>query len=286
VAGIQRRRARIPRTPFLNSRFSAAVQEFGIALKKTSSIQHRGDKGRSREASLRAFFRERLPTNYAVAEGEVVDLIGQTSPQLDIMFYDRSANFALVSGTTEILPAEALLSSIEVKSMLNKAEIEKSVLAARKLRVLQPFGRCLGGTDIGHDGSKMKVARYFHCIFAFDTDLSEDGWMFREAERFKALCGVDHLIDGVYVLNRGFLNVAGNVGMLENSDGTAVTNFYFSILNFIQRESGRRKETPYYRYVTHPYNVLTASNPAFRFAPCALQVTFACCAATCPSCDR
>ena len=142
-----------------------------VALKKTSSIHHRGNKGSSREEALRAFFRERLPSNYAVGEGEVVDLNGQTSPQLDIMFYDQSVNFALVTGTTQILPAEALLSSIEVKSTLNSAEIEKSASAARKLRALQPYGRALGGKDIGDGESKPRVARYLHCIFAYDTDL-------------------------------------------------------------------------------------------------------------------
>jgi hypothetical protein len=81
--------------------------------------------------------------------------------------------------------------------------------------------------------------------------------MFREAERFKSFCGDEHLIDGIYVLNRGYLNIVRNGGLAENSDGNAITNFYFSILNFIQREAARRKPTPYYRYVTHPYNAWT-----------------------------
>ena len=250
----QKKRVRVPRSPFLNSRFGAAVQEFGIALTKTSSIQHRGNKGASREEELRKFFRERLPTNFAVAEGEVVDLVGQTSPQLDMMFYDQSVNFALVAGTTQILPAEALLSSIEVKSMLTKAEIEKSVIAARKLRQLQPYGRQLGGLDVGDNATKIKLARYFHYIFAYDSDLSSDRWMFNEANRFGSFCGDDHLIDGVYVLNRGYLNIPGKVGLAENADGNAITNFYFSVMNFIQREAARRRITPYYRYVTHPFN--------------------------------
>jgi hypothetical protein len=243
-----------PRSPFLNSRFGAAVQEFGIALQKTSSIQHRGNKGASREEELRRFFRERLPTRFAVAEGEVVDLNGNTSPQLDMMFYDQSDNFALISGATQILPAEALLSSVEVKSILTHAEIEKSVNAARKLRQLRPYGRELGGTDIGDNSTKIKLARYFHCIFAYASDLSSDRWMFREGARFSSLCGDDHLIDGVYVLNRGYLNLTQKAGLAENADGNAITNFYFSVMNFIQREAARRRPTPYDRYVTHPYN--------------------------------
>ena len=57
--------------------------------------------------------------------------------------------------------------------------------------------------------------------------------------------------DGYYILNRGLLNIAANIGMPEDANGGAITNFYFSILNFVQRESKRRKATPYYHYVTH-----------------------------------
>lgn len=243
----------MPRSPFLNSRFSAAIQEFGIALKKTGSINHRGNKGSAREEALRQFFRERLPTNYAVAEGEVVDLNGNSSPQLDILFYDQSVNFALVNGNTQILPAEALLASVEVKSCLSKEEIVKSTTAAKKLRSLQPYGRKLGGTDVGKAAERIKIARYFHCIFAYETDLSETKWKEREAERIRSICGSDHLVDAVYVLNRGLIQIPRNIGMNENENGSAITNFYFSILNFVQRESSRRRETPFNRYVTHSH---------------------------------
>ena len=94
------------------------------------------------------------------------------------------------------------------------------------------------------------MARYYHCVFAYGTDLAEADWMSREAERLNMSCGGDHLIDAVYVLNRGLLNLTSNMGLREDVSGGAITNFYFALLNFIQRESARRRETPYYRYVT------------------------------------
>jgi hypothetical protein len=241
----------LPRSPFLNVRFSAAVDEFGIALKKSSSINHRGNKGSSREESLRQFFRERIPKAYAVAEGEVVDLNGSVSPQLDLIFYNQSLNFALNADQSSILPAEALLASVEVKSVLAEAEIEKSVIAARKLRQLRPYDRALGGTDVGDSRQRVNIARYYHCLFAYASDLSTKDWMKREAERIQSFCRNEHLIDAVYVLNRGLLNISGNVGRMEDERGGAISNFYFSILNFVQREDGRRADTPFYRYFTH-----------------------------------
>jgi hypothetical protein len=133
-------RTKTPCSPFLNARFGAAVQEFGLALTKTSSIQHRGHKGGAREEELRKFFQERLPTNFAVVEGEVVDLMGNTSPQLDMMFYDQSVNFALISGSTHVLPAEAFLCSIEIKSLLPQAEIDKSIVASGNYEPYNPMG--------------------------------------------------------------------------------------------------------------------------------------------------
>jgi hypothetical protein len=232
----------------LNSRFGVAVKEFGIALKKTGSINHQGNKGSAREETLRAFFKERLPTRYAVTEGEVVDLYGCTSPQMDLMFYDQGVDFALNADSTSILPAEALLASVEVKSLINQTEISKSVEAARKLRTLMPFGKPLGGTDVG--SPTRKTARYYHSVFAYGTDLTSDNWLEKEAKRFLNSCKDDHLIDAVYVVERGFLNIGHRVGRNEDENGGAITSFYFSILNFIQREASRRKDTPFERYVT------------------------------------
>ena len=185
-----------------------------------------------------------------MAEGEVVDLYGRTSPQMDLMFFDRGINFALNADRTSILPAEALLATVEVKSLLNQAEISKSVEAARKLRMLKPFGKPLGGTNVGSFTDKN--ARYYHCVFAYDSDLAADDWLEKEAKRFFNSCKDDHLIDAVYVVERGLLNISYRIGQREDANGGAITNFYFSILNFIQREAGRRDKTPYDRYVTPP----------------------------------
>ena len=245
----------LPRTPYLNPQFGAAVKDFGLSFLKTQSINHRGSKGTAREGVLGDFFREQLPGRYSVTEGEVVDLLGNPSPQLDLMFYDASVDFPFRAEGADILAAEALLSSIEVKSKLTKAEIEKSVIAARKLRKLKPFGRPLAGNDVSAEETSKKAARYFHCLFAYETDLAASNWLKNEADRLTSACGSEHALDMVYVLDRGLIHVDHAIGRLEDSDGGAITNFYFSILNFIQREAGRRDGTPFERYTQPAKNV-------------------------------
>ncbi|NIY95558.1 MAG: hypothetical protein HWE39_19710 [Oceanospirillaceae bacterium] len=245
---------KLPRTPYLNPQFGAAVKDFGLSFLKTQSINHRGSKGTAREGVLGTFFREQLPGRYSVTEGEVVDLYGRSSPQLDLMFYDSSVDFPFRTAGADILAAEALLSSIEVKSKLTKAEIEKSVKAARKLRKLKPFGRPLAGNDVGMKATGKKDSRYFHCLFAYETDLSENNWLESEVNRLKSACGTGHALDLVYVLDRGLIHVGHSIGKMEDGDGGAITNFYFSILNFIQREARRREATPFERYTQSAKN--------------------------------
>jgi len=237
--------------PVVNNRFAAALLRFGAALLETSAVTHTGIKGAKREDDLRAFIKERLPTRYGVATGEVVDQFNTSSPQLDVLVFDQTRNFSFSEGAGHVLPAEALLASIEVKSKLNAGEVEKSCIAARKLRALRPFKMGLGGRDIGPAARPNQRARYLHCVFAYDTDLGKNTWIDHEAVRFRQQQkGDEHLIDWVYVLNRGVLNMNGNRGRLEDETGRAITTFYFTILNFIQREGGRRPDTPYQEYAS------------------------------------
>jgi hypothetical protein len=235
-----------------NNRFAAALGHFGAALLETSGIGHTVIKGTKREDTFRDFLAQRLPKRYGVASGEVVDQLNTVSPQLDALIFDQTRNFSFSDGEVHVLPAEALLVSIEVKSKLDAGEVKKCCDAARRLRALQPFKLALGGKDVGRAPSQTnKHARYLHCVFAYDTDLVEPTWLQSEAQRFAQNgCNKEHLIDAVYVLKRGLLNLNDNRGRLEDENGSAITSFYFSILNFVQREGGRRSETPYQEYAS------------------------------------
>ncbi|WP_371722513.1 DUF6602 domain-containing protein [Bradyrhizobium sp. KBS0727] len=237
--------------PAFNARFAAALNHFGAALLETSAVGHSGIKGTKREDAFRLFLEQRLPKRYGVASGEVVDQLNTVGPQLDVLVFDQTRDFSFSDGAIHILPAEALLVSIEVKSKLNANEVKKSCDAARKLRSLRPFKLALAGIDIGTGNESKNLVRYLHCVFAYESDLVAPTWLQSEAKRFQANCDKgEHLIDNVYVLNRGFVNLNHNRGRLEDSNGSAITSFYFTILNFIEREAGRRKETPYQDYAS------------------------------------
>jgi hypothetical protein len=168
------------------------------------------------------------------------------------MFFDKSVNFTMNADRTSILPAEALLAAIEVKSVLTKDEILKSAQAARKLRELKPFGKPLGGKNVG--SLKDGASRYYYCIFAYDTDLSIKTWLSHEQKRIYDVVDDEHLIDIIYVVERGLLNISYGRGRMEDNEGGSILEFYSSVLNFIQREARRREPAPFLRYASPPTN--------------------------------
>ena len=226
------------------------MQELKAGIIRTRNVHHSGTKGSTRESPLATFFESQLPKIYGVTSGEAVDLDNRPGPQLDVLFYDQSRNFPFVSKESIVLPAEALLASIEVKSKQDATEVAKSIEAGRKLRSLRPFKNAPGGRNIEDPLRSKSVARYFHCVFAYQTDLKEENWARNECLRFTREQLLDaHTIDAVYVLGRGILNLNERKFVLEN-EGTAhaLAIFYFGILNFLDRESRRRGETPYASY--------------------------------------
>jgi hypothetical protein len=244
-----RTKSRSQPVPVVNNRFAAALQRFAAAFLETSAVLSTDIKGTAREYELRDFLAERVPKRYSVVTGQVVDQFNTSGPQLDVLLYDQTRNFPFLDGASHILAAEALLASVEVKSRLDAGEVKKSCLAARKLRGLRPFRNTLGGRDIRDIKGNGKRARYFHCVFAYDTDLVKEDWLAHESKRFRLNHHRDeHVIDVVYVLGRGVLNLGADRGRPEDERGSAITTFYFSLLNFVERESARRPDTPYHEY--------------------------------------
>jgi hypothetical protein len=117
----------------------------------------------------------------------VVDQFNVAGPQLDVLVFDQTRNFSFSDGEVCILPAEALLASIEVKSKLDAAEVERSSKAARKLRMLRPFKATLGGRDMGAAAEEGKRARYFHCVFAYNSDVAAGNGQRLKRDDFTAM---------------------------------------------------------------------------------------------------
>ena len=237
----------------VKNKFQAYILDIASRFLKSDGFKNASGKGTEREIPVQQFLRENIPGKYKVVKGEAIDLNEVHSPQLDVMIFDAQRNFAFYSGNNYILPAEALLVSVEVKSLLTKTELVKSLKAAQDLKRLRPFRNELAlPRERGKEADKK--CRYFHCLFAYHTDISEKNWLEKESMRISAVSESLEIpmsvLDRLYVANRGFLNLPFRRGITEKANsGKGLMHFYMHILNFLIRENKRRKQAPYIDYL-------------------------------------
>lgn len=233
--------------------FTAALKKFAAEFVNSDAVKHAASKGEAREEPVKNFLTDHLPKAFGVRKGEAVDVHDNRSPSLDLMIFDAMRNFPFYdAGNTIVLPAEALLASIEVKTLLTSAETKTIFRSAERLYKLRPYKRHLSLRR--RDGQPAEgKARFFHCVFAYASDLASDGWLDSEYGRLIRVAkemGVDpELIQRVYVRNRGLIDLSSGQGTPEvESQGTALMHFFMHLFNFLSRENARREPAPYLEY--------------------------------------
>ena len=107
----------------------------------TSTIRHKGEKGRNREHGFAMFLRDYLPEKYGIATGEIIPFKGAApSPQCDIIIYDKLA-FPVIGKSTLVqqVPYEGVYSVIEVKSQITASALKDSLA---KFTAIRQLPRC------------------------------------------------------------------------------------------------------------------------------------------------
>jgi hypothetical protein len=102
-------------------------------------IAHQGERGRENEQAIARVLEGLVPRRFGVGTGLLFDSIGDYSRQLDVVIYDQIDSPTVLSQTAQLLyPLEEVLASIEVKTTLNKAEIDDAAKKKRSIRSLKP----------------------------------------------------------------------------------------------------------------------------------------------------
>src|SRR4051794_34848297 len=112
-----------------------AVTEYAAWLKRSLSsyeslaktlVQHKAEKGRIVESVVKTALRSILPGRFSIGTGFVINSDGQSSSQLDLVIYDGHFNSPIVlEGGTGLFPVECVYGHVEVKSRLDRDEIDK-----------------------------------------------------------------------------------------------------------------------------------------------------------------
>jgi len=106
-------------------------------------IAHAGTKGTENEVSLTRVLERLVPGRYGIGSGLLIDRHGNASKQMDIVVYDRANEPALMAQTNQVLfPIENVRFCIEVKTSLDKREIEDAEEKRASIRALSPIREC------------------------------------------------------------------------------------------------------------------------------------------------
>ncbi|MCM3619760.1 hypothetical protein M3936_19500 [Sutcliffiella horikoshii] len=192
----------------------AAAKKMQIDFEEvTTHINHKGERGSSREEILLTYLRKYIPTKYEMNNGVIIDATGEQSRQQDIIIYDSFNSPVLLNmESTRMVPIESVFSVVEVKSSLNKTEISKCVSNISSVRSL---------VKNGLDTRNSPTAGF---VFAFTSSTSLETLLDNLVEENKQV-EKHKQISAVCVLDKGLIvNISKkgleNILLLPNDDST------------------------------------------------------------------
>ena len=99
--------------------------------------QHRPSAGDNREDSVEKFLKQHLPKRFGISTGFVFSHNGGLSNQADLLIVDDQNNSPFYpDDRNQIWPVEAVYALIEVKTNLDRPEMEKAIAKGRRFKQL------------------------------------------------------------------------------------------------------------------------------------------------------
>jgi hypothetical protein len=199
----------IPNNAFRTSfvlKCKAAVAEARAA----GALEHPGIKGAVREILVGKMIEPILTPEVKIGTGQLVSYTGEISPQVDVVLYNPSIMPRVVfDAALGLFPVESVLYSLEVKSILSKQLLKKSISDAREIRKLT----MLAAEHIRYTGNPQDPVQILragtphpiNALFAFQSDLA--GNPSGELARYRELdpdADVSPAIQVICIAGRGY----------------------------------------------------------------------------------
>ena len=162
---------------FLSDTLGAKIKG-AVELSKTfSNLEHSGTKGRLRELVVTELINPLLPNGVSATTGLLIDSKGNQSNQLDIIIYTSDILPPLFQSTEQsVIPVDAAIQVIEIKSQLNATEMKISIENAKSVKSLipldpgQPYPSPFNKLNKNNIKNSMRVSPICS-LFAFGSDL-------------------------------------------------------------------------------------------------------------------
>jgi hypothetical protein len=240
----------------LEALLHAAEDQLWTEFEKSKVFTHPVIKGSEREGAIAKFLRAHLPGRLEVTTGQAVDASGRQTTQLDIVIYDSQLSAPLLRGAADLLPAEALLAVIEVKSKFTRAEARACLHAATSISRLRPYGARFAASRTGGEAADDGRARCLYSVLAYGTDLAERDWVSAEWSRLREVAREEAAdvsrLDRLTILDRGMIVPPDFSGHVVESEKGVLREWFLHLTDFLTRESTRRRPYAWHAYSEKP----------------------------------
>lgn len=124
----------------LKSHFDAVENSLLATSQIAANTGHSLHKGTPRETFMKQFLESHLSSRVGICTGEIVScdsIAGEPRNQIDLILYKSEYPRLFIGGDIYAVLAESVIATIEVKSTLTEAELEKAVRTANAIKQLK-----------------------------------------------------------------------------------------------------------------------------------------------------
>jgi hypothetical protein len=189
-------------------------------IRETNS--HSREKGGETEEKVREFLNGHIPKRFHATAGFVIDMDNQMSDHQDVIIYDaQSSPVYRYEGNNQIVSADAVAVIIEVKSVLNKAQLDNAYKKIEEVKRLKKSQ--ITDMDQKATASSLTTIGTLGVILGFGTDIGLDK-LAEHCLEFNERYESTHRPDLIVVLDVGVINyMAEFVGMRKTGDLATTT---------------------------------------------------------------
>jgi len=118
-----------------------AAKQLDLSLQTARlAIEHNQSSGQALEAAIRVFLRKHLPASLGITQGQIVDVAGNVSKQLDVIVYDTQSTPMLFTSEEQghqLVPIEGVIGIVEVKTSVSASTLPGIIENMQSIKTME-----------------------------------------------------------------------------------------------------------------------------------------------------
>ena len=136
-------------------------------------IEHNLEDGKYREYLVTKVLQKIIPSKYSITNGFIIDSDNNISQEMDVIIYDKNYVPPFFDETYTVVPIEAVIAVIQVKTTLKSDTLNDSI---KNLNSIDKLNSKTGGKIISANGTLITEKRYikpYKIIIAYQTTYTD-----------------------------------------------------------------------------------------------------------------